>query len=461
MGATARALGLSLEETASWLVILERRLGSAAEAGTQLNRLFLELYEIAGRLGVPVREGGEALRSTSEIMMDVIDAARMLGGDFELLQRRLAGVDARAVKALFTLTQLREEMGEMVNEISRSGAVWESYQNVLNTTEGRSASLRAETDRLQRVIGETAASIYYMVAPTFLKAFDAIFSGWRMLLGAITRSNFDRILGYLENQLRVFGRITEEQASQWIKAWTESGQITVSEALKIAEALGLYDANIQALIERAVEAGATIPESFSMMADAVSQSTLQASHDIQELSRAIEMAENAVRDFSTASKALQLSLDYYDLISTINQALGVNTALTQEQVQSQQYLAATQNVLNYLTQTYSLQQQALQLYMMGASEAGGLLLNTLQSIQQALADGVVSQEEFVGLLGVMGVNAGDVAGSLHNILVRALETTRQAVEGNSESVASLIAQLERLNGMVVTYRIVEIRETST
>ncbi|MEM4417829.1 MAG: phage tail tape measure protein, partial [Nitrososphaerota archaeon] len=214
VGSTARAMGLSLEETAAWLVVLERRLGSAEEAGTQLNRFLLDLYEVAGKLGVPIRDGSEALRATSEIMRDVIESARLLGGDFEMLQSRLAGVDVRSVRALFTLTQIREAMDELEAEISRSGTTWEAYQSVLATTEGRSAALRAEVDRLQRSLGESAAAIYNMVAPTILKAFDAVVSGWRTLLGAITGSNFDRMLGYLENELRVFGRVTEEQASQ-------------------------------------------------------------------------------------------------------------------------------------------------------------------------------------------------------------------------------------------------------
>ncbi|RLI45698.1 hypothetical protein DRO64_02100, partial [Candidatus Bathyarchaeota archaeon] len=53
-GATARNLGLSLEDTTTWLVVLERRFGSAQEAGTHLNRFFLDLYEIAEKLGIPI-----------------------------------------------------------------------------------------------------------------------------------------------------------------------------------------------------------------------------------------------------------------------------------------------------------------------------------------------------------------------------------------------------------------------
>ena len=55
-GATARAMGLGLEDATTWLIILERRFGSAQEAGTHLNRFLLDLYEIAEKLGIPIRD---------------------------------------------------------------------------------------------------------------------------------------------------------------------------------------------------------------------------------------------------------------------------------------------------------------------------------------------------------------------------------------------------------------------
>ncbi|MEM2765966.1 MAG: phage tail tape measure protein, partial [Candidatus Caldarchaeum sp.] len=461
VGAVARAMGLSLQETTAWLVALERRLGSAEEAGTQLARLLSSLYEIAGKLGVPIRDAGENLRSVGDVMTEVLVRTRELGGDFEVLQRRLAGVDVRAVRALFTLAQMGESFNELVNQISKTGAALKVFEDSLATAEGRAAMLRAETDRLQRVVGESLSSIYQMVGPYVLKAFDAVVTSWRGIVAAFVDSKFDQKLAYLETQLRVLGRITEEQASSLIAFWVEAGEISVAEALRIAEAIAVYDENIQRLVEQAVQAGAQVPESFRQIAEAARSMSLESSTSIAEVAMAVRAAEQAVKDLSTASQALTVSLNFYDVLARINEALGMSTTLTEEQAASARYLAAAQSAVNYVSQLLTLQQQALQLYMLGAVNAGNMLTSVMNSLVNALADGIVTQQEFTGLLNALGVDAADVAGSLHGMLVKALETTRQAVESNTSSVQNLINTLNSLNGMTVTYRIVEEHVTVT
>jgi hypothetical protein len=99
--------------------------------------------------------------------------------------------------------------------------------------------------------------------------------------------------------------------------------------------------------------------------------------------------------------------------------------------------------------------------MMGASDAGNMLTSVMRALGESLSDGVVTQQEFVNILNVLGVDAGNVAASLHGMLVKALENVRAAVEGNTSSVQALISQLNALNGMTAVYRIVEVRETVT
>jgi len=460
VGSVARMMGLSLQETTAYLVALERRLGSAEEAGTQLARLLSSLYEIALKLGVPVRDAGDRLRGVGEIMADVLARTRELGGDFEVLQSRLTGVDARALRALFTLSQMGESFSQLVEEVSRTGTALKAFEESLATAEGRAAMLRAETDRLQRVIGESLSSIYHMVGPYILKAFDAVATSWRGIVAAIVDSKFDQKFAYLETQLRILGRITEEQASTLLVYWTEVGELTVSEALKIAEAIAVYDENVQRLVETAVRAGVEVPETFREMADAAA-SAANASASLQELTTALNMAKQATEDLSLASKALAAGMNFYDVLNTVNQALGVSTALTEEQAETTKYLAAAQSILNYTSQLLALQHQALQLYMMGASDAGNMLTSVVRALSESLGDGVVTQQEFVNILNVLGVDAGNVAASLHGMLVKALETVRAAVEGNTSSVQALISQLNALNGMTAVYRIVEVRETVT
>jgi TP901 family phage tail tape measure protein len=460
VGSVARMMGLSLQETTAYLVALERRLGSAEEAGTQLARLLSSLYEIALKLGVPVRDAGDRLRGVGEIMADVLARTRELGGDFEMLQSRLTGVDARALKALFTLSQMGESFSQLVGEVSRTGTALKAFEESLATAEGRAAMLRAETDRLQRVIGESLSSIYQMVGPYVLKAFDAVTASWRGIVAAIVDSKFDQKLAYLETQLRILGRLTEEQASTLLVYWTEVGELTVSEALRIAEAIAVYDENVQRLVETAVRAGVEVPEAFREMAGAAA-SAANASASLQELTTALNMAKQATEDLSLASRALAAGMNFYDVLNTVNQALGVSTTLTEEQAESTKYLAAAQSILNYTSQLLALQQQALQLYMMGASDAGNMLTSVMRALGESLSDGVVTQQEFVNILNVLGVDAGNVAASLHGMLVKALENVRAAVEGNTSSVQALISQLNALNGMTAVYRIVEVRETVT
>lgn len=451
VGATARTMGMSLEETTSWLVVLERRLGSAQEAGTHLNRFLLDLYEIAEKLGVPIRGLDGSLRSTTEIMLNVIDVVRTSGMSFDQLQEKLKGVDTRALKTLFTFTQMNESIAELTQEISRSGSAWETYKQYLETTEGRMAILRAENDRLMRSMGEGASAILNMVAPAFLKAGDAVVSAWRSIVGYLTKTKLEHYLGYIEFQLRVVGRISEETAAQYIKAWVDMGEITLAEGLKIAESVGIYNSVIQELINRAVQAGVAVPESFQAMATSATTSSQQTVNSLNTIQEAVKNIQTELKNLSSAfdllSKGVVLGQDFYDVTLAVMQALGMDVALSEEAAASKERLAATQQVLNYITQTGSLVQQALQLSMLGATDASSMLLDGLISVTTALSDGIITNEEFIAILNQLGVDAQNVAGSLHNILVKALNTTQEAVRGNIDAVNTFIESLKKLDGM--------------
>ncbi|MCL7402028.1 MAG: phage tail tape measure protein [Thaumarchaeota archaeon] len=453
VGATARAMGMGLEETTSWLVVLERRFGSAQEAGTHLNRFLLELYDIAGKLGVPIRDLQGNLRSTSDIMLDVINVVKTSGMGFDQLQEKLKGVDMRALKALFTFTQMTENIRELTEEVSRSGSAWETYKKYLETTEGRMAALRAENDRMMRSIGEGASSILSMVAPAFLKAGDAIISAWRSIIGTITGTNLERYLGYVEFRVRVLGNASEEAAAEWIKSWVDMGQMTLSEGLKIAESVGIYNETIQELIDRAVEAGVAVPESFQAMASNAttsSQQTVNALKSIEEQMKSLEKQVKILSStFDLLSKGVGLAEGFYDVTVKVMRALGYDVELSDEARESKERLAATQQVLNYIMNAYGLVQEALKLRTMGATEASDMLLNSFNLLISATEDGVVTNQEFIDILRQLGVDAGNVAGSLHSVLKTALEATKSAIQGNIDAVNSFIASLKNLDGMTV------------
>lgn len=467
VGATARAMGMNLEETTSWLIVLERRFGSAQEAGTHLNRFLLELYDIANKLGVPIRDVEGNLRATSEVMLDVINVVKTSGMGFDELQEKLKGVDVRALKTLFTFTQMTENINELTMEVSRSGSAWEAYQRYLETTEGKMAILRAENDRLMRSIGEGASAILTMVAPAFLKAGDAIISSWRSIIGTITGVKLERYLGYIEFELRVLGRISEETAAQYIKSWIDIGEITLAEGLKIAESVGLYNETIQELIDRAVQAGVTIPESFQAMASTAASSSQQVASSLKNVEDEIKSLQNELENLSASfdilGKGVSLGEKFYDTTLAVMQALGYDAELSEEAKTSKEKLAAVQSVLNYMTEAYSIVQQALQLKLMGATDASNMLLNSFNLLITSTEDGIVTNEEFISILRQLGVDAQNVAGSLQNILKTALDTVREVIQGNIDAVNNFRSSLLSLDGMTVhTYHyhhIIEVKES--
>lgn len=458
-GATARAMGLGLEDAVAWLVILERRFGSAQEAGTHLNRFLMDLYEIAGKLGIPIRDLGGNLRDANEIILEVVEAARSLGGDFEKLQERLRGVDVRAVKALATFAQMTENFRELREEVARQGSTWEAYKRWLETTQGRFAAMSAEVDRMQRRIGESLSRIATYLQSVFLPAVEVAFAAWRGIIAHYSGDVAGNLESAIEIQLRL-GRITEEQAARWILAYVEMGEITEREALRIAESLGIMSEEIQGLIDRAASAGESVPAQFSRMGEAASSSALSGAESLSLLKQSIDSLNLSLQGLDAGlgvlGRAASLGLNFYDVVLSVSQALGQDVQLSREAEASKQRLLAIQQTLNYIMQSYGLIQQAVQLYQLGAKDAGDQLLNTLTNLIQAVQDGVVTEQEFINILKQLGVSAENVAGSLHNVLVRSLQAAEQAVRGNIARVDELIHKLNSLDGMEVSYTIREI-----
>lgn len=458
-GATARAMGLELEDSVTWLVALERRLGSAAEAGTHLNRFLLDLYEVADKLGVPIRDASGALRDTNEVILDVIQRARELGGDFEALQERLRGVDMRAIKTLTTLGQMTENFKDLRAEIEKGGSTLEAYKKWLETTEGRFAAMSAEVDLMKRRIGEAASSIATYLGKVLLPAIEVVFASWR---GIAARAVGD-VAGNLESAIEVqmmLGRVTEEEAAKWIKSYVEMGKITEIEGLRIAEHLGIMTSEIQDLMDRAVNAGAEVPGQFGKIAESSEQvaarveaATNQMKFEIEDLKISLQGLGSSLEVFG---RAVGLASNFYDVSLAVAEAMGQDVRLSKEAEQSKQRLAAAQQALNFLMQNYGLIQQALQLYQLGAKDAGDQLLNTLTGLIKAMQDGMVTQQEFAAILEQLGIDVNNVSGSIHNILINALKAAEQAVRGNIKRVDELIQKLRQLNGMEVSYTIKQI-----
>lgn len=140
-GTSAHMLGLTLEETGTFMVALERRLGSAEEAGVRFNRALLELYEVAIKLGVPVRDAEGNLRSVTSVLMDNIEKIRELSGNYELLSQKLVGVNERTIQFYRIMASVSsEELNKIRSEFEKTArnidTVWlDSMKNLQTRTD--------------------------------------------------------------------------------------------------------------------------------------------------------------------------------------------------------------------------------------------------------------------------------------------------------------------------------------
>ncbi|MEM4342589.1 MAG: phage tail tape measure protein, partial [Candidatus Caldarchaeum sp.] len=424
-GATARGLGLSLAETTSWLVVLERRFGSAQEAGTHLNRFLLDLGKIAENLGVPLRNVDGSMRNINDVILDVVNAARGLGGDFLALQSRLEGVDMRAMKTLFTLTQMTENFSELSVEIARNGVSWEAYKQMLETTSGKMAALRAENDRMQRMMGENASAIYTMVAPAFLWLGNAFTTAWRGIVGTVVGSNFDRYLAFVEAKVRSLGQASEEEAAQWIKSWVEVGHITVSEGLKIAEAVGLkVTPEIEELIQIAVQSGKEVPDAFKEMADEVTRSG-------GEIANQVKITSDAV-----ASLASKFHLSGEKIAEIINKVTGLNVTFNEHE-----------KIIHELVNQYGLtREQAEELVgaLVRESEAAKKAAEAQREHEQAVKNAGNALNNALNTLMTFGQVTGPFSSSL-NQATEALAKLREAGANIPASLTQALDTMRKLN----------------
>ena len=218
------------------------------------------------------------------------------------------------------------------------------------------------------------------------------------------------------------------------------------------------------MMDEAEQAGESVPEGLRQLAELGAEQLNTLSAGVEDTRKQLEglgqEVERISKGFAAFSSAVAASSDFYDVVLAVNKALGYDVELTEEARRSRERLAATQELLNYITQTYGMVQQALQLQLLGAGDASKLLLNTVAGLADAMRDGVITNEEFREILSKLGVDAGNVAGSLHGLLISSLEAMRRSLEGNVAGVEELISSLNRLDGMVAAYTIVERRVRS-
>jgi hypothetical protein len=285
-----------------------------------------------------------------------------------------------------------------------------------------------------------------MLSSVFLPAVNAAVTAWTGIISWATGNVAGQIQSQIEAWL-MLGKVTKEEAAEIIAANIEMGRISVLEGLKIAEMLGLTSDKLIEMAGLAQQAGVEVPESFRNIATAANQTA----DAIKTMSDAVKGLRSS---FDLLSGAISVAANFYDVTLAVSKALQGDAELTQEAAESKTRLAATQQVVNFLMQNFGLIQQALQLQMMGATDASNMLLNVFEGLTTALDDGIVTQEEFINILRTLGVDSQNVAGSLYNVLRTSLEAVKATIQGNIETAQNFIATLNQMNGMTIhTYHI--------
>lgn len=470
-GATARALGLSLEDATAWLVILERRLGSAHEAGTHLNRFLLDLYEIAEKLGVPIRDASGALRDANDVILDVIAAAKGLSGDFAALQDKLRGVDMRALRALFTFTQMTENFGELRDQIARSGTAFEAFSSVMETTAGKAERMRSEVDAMMRRIGDSASEIGVMLGSVVLPAVDFFFSSFESMVGKATGNAKAWLEGYLNTQI-ILGRITREEAAEMIAAYVRLGEITEREALEMAgnilDLSSVTKTSLREIVMAAIETGAEVPPEFETLRLAMEQveekapPTADAVLDVARAfgitgERAVELARKVLGldlTYDEHGKAIKKLMEAYGI--TEEQAREFIAVLEQErqaQKQAKQsvdaHTLALEGLRNRLeevrasAQAVSVAQNAVNIAMGIFSAQVAIMRGMIVDEVQMIRLEIMALEEQEQKLRESGKATQEQIDAIRQRR-QALEQELQAIERSAQLTAEQVATQERL-----------------
>ncbi|RLF99948.1 MAG: phage tail tape measure protein, partial [Thaumarchaeota archaeon] len=442
-GASARALGLGLEEALGWLIILERRFGSAQEAGTHLNRVFMELPEVAEKLGVSIKDANGNFRDANEVLKDVINRVRELGGDLRALEGVLTGVNMRTVRGLFMLSQAEEDVEGLTQMVKRMGTAWQAYNEWLNTAQGRTALVNAEIERLSLNAGKNLADLKSAILMPVMALGELHTGIYRMTfsLGDVAQA----LHGFLDVMLSL-RLMSREAAADMIASWVEAGYILPQQAADIAEAIGvssdklstvLTDAatNISRFLDDMYKKGQLTKEMFLGTVEAaivsgqvsaeqaiewaekygyatddviehlkrLDQQVHETDETLQKLKEQIEDVSLEIEHLSNVQKIYENMASRFNVQVTLTNALlgekaekidAVKAAI-EEWKRSQERLNAVTQIFNYLTSQTKLTLMILELQERGLNAEAQMLSDTMTKLNAAMADGIFTEQELI------------------------------------------------------------------
>ncbi|HUW44778.1 MAG TPA: phage tail tape measure protein [Dehalococcoidia bacterium] len=137
VGATANAMGLSMEETMAALVQLDKTFGGAQESGTFLNRMLLDMTSKADKAGLELYNVDGSMRSLDDIMGQVREVLQGFGDDQKAVNEWLGQFDMRAQKAILGLAGYDESIYETQRDLEQMRSAQDKVNLVLDTFAGR------------------------------------------------------------------------------------------------------------------------------------------------------------------------------------------------------------------------------------------------------------------------------------------------------------------------------------
>lgn len=454
VGATARTLGLSLEETTTYLVMLEKQLGSAEAAGTLLNRLFINLANIARNLGIATQNADGSMRNMNNVIAEVLQSLRNMIASGQDVSQVFVGIDERARRAALMLAQTRDSFDDLVTGIEKAGTAWEVFAEVMNTTSGQTEKMQADVDAMQRRIGEFFSNIAVNLKRVFLPAVEAVFTAWSGIIAGATGDTVSNLESWLNAQ-RLLGRMTEEEMGNMIKAWVDAGTITREQALKMAENLGVMKGGIGELVMEAISAGENVPESFRKIADMVAATVDESVQKMTQLQNTIAGLKAESEAFSSAASLfdMQIKLVTAGLGEKATKIEAVKNQLDKWRA-SQERLNAIMSVFNYLQAQARIQLLVLELAEKGLTEQSQNLGETLDMLNQIMADGKISSQEYESMLKALANRFPELRAVIEPVLkllhdfgagedvAKQVDEQRRAMDAKAKSVDTLAATIQ-------------------
>ena len=154
VGATANAMGLSMEETMAALVQLDNTFGGAQESGTFLNRMLMDMTAKADKAGLELYNVDGSMKSLDQIMGQVRNVLQGFGDDQKAVNEWMGQFDVRAQKAILGLSGYDESIYETQRDLEQMRSAQDKVNIVLDTFAGRMKKARARIQVMAVSLGE-------------------------------------------------------------------------------------------------------------------------------------------------------------------------------------------------------------------------------------------------------------------------------------------------------------------